>query len=316
MLPACEVLISANRMFSNLSSLVLFKLVSFKLKIWYHTRFALFHQHDRAKDHTNPMSPEQNIAKKAALKAANSIEQLMFKNELLSVNKKLNNGFVDQAITVSLNDIFYTLTKAYPEDEIQNDEKTLTDHTNPERVWLINPLNGVTNFLHDIPHCAISIILIENDKTKEALVYNPITDDEFVASKGGGAFLNQRRLRISNHNEPEESLVATNHSDDKNKLAAQSLALRTITKTTAAARVLGCPALDLAMVAGGRLNGYWQNDMKTSEMLGGILLVEEAGGQCMYYSAKRNFNQSQQVIAGNLKLSAWLSTQLKSIYQG
>ncbi len=261
------------------------------------------------------MSPELNIAKKAALKAANSIEQLMFKNELLSVNKKLNNGFVDQATTVSLNDIFYTLKKAYPEDEIQTDEKTLTEYTNPERVWLINPLSGVTNFLHDIPHCAISITLIENGKSKEALVYNPITDDEFVATKGGGAFLNQRRLRISNQNDPKDSLVATNYSDDKNKSAAQSLALRTISKTTAAARVLGCPALDLAMVAGGRLNGYWQNDMQPSEMLGGILLVEEAGGQCMDYNAKRNFNQSQQVIAGNLKLSAWLSTQLKNIYQ-
>lgn len=260
------------------------------------------------------MSPEQNIAKKAALKAANSIEQLMFKNELLSVNKKLNNGFVDQAIKVSLNDIFYTLLKAYPEDEIQSDSQTLTDHTNPDRVWLINPLSGITNFLHDIPHCAIVILLIENGKTKEALVYNPITDDEYMASKGGGAYLNQRRLRISNDNEPEESLVATNHSDDKNKLAAQSTALRTISKTTATTRMMGSPALDLAMVAGGKINGYWQNDMTASEMLGGLLLVEEAGGQCMDYSAQRNFIQSQQIIAGNLKVSAWLSTQLKTIY--
>jgi myo-inositol-1(or 4)-monophosphatase len=261
------------------------------------------------------MSPEQNIAKKAALKAANSIEQLMFKNELLSVNKKLNNGFVDQAITVSLNDIFYTLKKAYPDDEIQSDDRTLTEYTNPERVWLINPLCGITNFLHDIPHCAICITLIENGKTKEAMVYNPITDDEYAASKGGGAYLNQRRLRISNQNEPEESLIASNHSDDKNKTAAQTLALRTITKTAAAVRLLGCPALDLAMVAGGKLNAYWQNDMKASEMLGGILLVEEAGGQCMDYATKRNFNGTGQVIAGNLKLSAWLSTQLKTIYQ-
>lgn len=261
------------------------------------------------------MSPELTIAKKAALKAANSIEQLMFKNELLSVNKKLNNGFVDQAVQVSLNDIFYTLKKAYPEDEIQSDTQTLTDHTNPARIWLINPLNGVTNFLHGIPHCAIAIILIENGKTTQALVYNPITDDEYTASKGGGAFLNQHRLRISNHNEPEESLVATNYSDDKNKLAAQSKALRTITKITAAARIMGAPALDLAMVAGGKINAYWQNDMQTSEMLGGILMVEEAGGQCMDFSALRNFNQSQQIIAGNLKLSAWLSTQLSPIYQ-
>ncbi len=260
------------------------------------------------------MSPEQNIAKKAALKAANSIEQLMFKNELLSVNKKLNNGFVDQAIKVSLNDIFYTLKRAYPEDEIQTDGETLTEYTNPERVWLINPLIGVTNFLHDIPHCAISITFMENNKTKEALVYNPITDDEYMAGKGKGAFLNQRRLRISNQNEAEESFIGTNYADEKSKLAAQSLAMRTIGKQVADVRVMGCPALDLAMVAAGKFNAYWQMGMSPSEMLPGILLVEEAGGQCMDFAAKRAFTDNQQMVAGNLKVSAWLSAQLKNIY--
>ncbi len=261
------------------------------------------------------MSPELNIAKKAALKAANSIEQLMFKNELLSVNKKLNNGFVDQAIQVSLNDIFFTLKRAYPEDEIQTDESTLTDFTNPARVWLINPLSGITNFLYGIPHCAISIILIENHKTTEALIYNPITDDEYMATKGKGAFLNQRRLRISNHNEAAESLIGTNYTEHKNKMALESKAARTIGKQVADLRVLGCPALDLAMVSAGKLNGYWQSDMKTSEMLGGILLTEESGGQCMDFSAKRAFTQTTQVVAGNLKVSAWLTTQLKDLYQ-
>ncbi len=261
------------------------------------------------------MSPELNIAQKAALKAANSIEQLMFKNELLSVNKKLNNGFVDQAIKVSLNDIFHSIKRAYPDDEIQSDDQTLSDNTNPERVWLINPLSGVTNFLYDIPHCAITIIFIEQGKTKEALVYNPINDDKYMATKGKGAYLNQHRLRISNQNEPKESLLATNYTDNKNQFSLQSNALRTIAKQTADARVMGCPALDLAMVAAGKLNGYWQSNTLPSEMLGGILLTEEAGGQCMDFSAKRNFISKQQVIAGNLKLSAWLSTQLKAIYQ-
>ncbi len=261
------------------------------------------------------MSPELNIAQNAALKAANSIEQLMFKNELLSVNKKLNNGFVDQAIKVSLNDIFFTIKRAYPDDEIQSDEQTLSENTNAERVWLINPLNGVTNFLHDIPHCAITITFIENGKTKEALVYNPINDDKYMATKGKGAFLNQHRLRISNHNEASESLMATNYADNKNQFGAQSNALRTIGKQTAETRVMGCPALDLAMVAAGKINGYWQSGMSASEMLGGILLVEEAGGQCMDFATKRNFTETKQVIAGNLKLTAWLSTQLKAIYQ-
>ena len=265
--------------------------------------------------HNYNMSPELNIAKKAALKAANSIEQLMFKNELLSVNKKLNNGFVDQAIQVSLNDLFFTLKRAYPEDEIQTDKETLTEYTNPDRIWLINPLCGMTNFLYDIPHCAITITLIENQKVKEALVYNPITDDEYMATKGKGAFLNQRRLRISNHNEPNESLVSTNHSEDKSKLAIQSKALRTIGMHVAEMRILGCPALDLAMVSAGKFNAYWQSGMKPSEMLGGILLTEEAGGQCMDFAAKREFDQNSQVVAGNLKVSAWLSNQLKNLYQ-
>jgi len=261
------------------------------------------------------MSPELNIAKKAALKAANSIEQLMFKNELLSVNKKLNNGFVDQATKVSLNDIFYSLKRAYPEDEIQTDNETLTEYTHPDRVWLINPLNGVTNFLYGIPHCAISIMLLENHQVKEALVYNPITDDEYTATKGKGAFLNQHRLRISNRNEPIDSLVGTNHNDDQQKIGAHTLALRTIGKQVAATRVLGCPALDLAMVASGQYNAYWQTGMSPSEMLAGVLLVEEAGGQCLDFDAKRNFQSSGQVVAGNLKVAAWLTSQLKTAYQ-
>ncbi|WP_223787834.1 inositol monophosphatase family protein [Marinicella meishanensis] len=260
------------------------------------------------------MSPELNIAKKAALKAANSIEQLMFKNELLSVNKKLNNGFVEQAVKVSLNDIFYTLKRAYPEDEIQTDEQTLTEHQNPNRVWLINPLIGTTNFLHGIPHCAISITLLEQNKTKDALVYNPITDEEYVATKGKGAFLNQRRLRISNQNEPQESFVGTNQATDIGHQAAQSAALRLLSKQVADVRIMGCPALDLAMVAGGQLNAYWQSGLSASELLPGVLLVEEAGGQCMDYAAGRDFLGQQQVVAGNLKVAAWLSTQLKSIY--
>ncbi|WP_077411353.1 inositol monophosphatase family protein [Marinicella sediminis] len=263
----------------------------------------------------NTMSPELNIAKKAALKAANSIEQLIFKNELLSVNKKLNNGFVDQAIQVSMNDVFYTLKRAYPDDEIQSDSTTLSENTNPDRVWLINPLSGITNFLHGIPHCALTITLLENRKVKEALVYNPLTDDEYTATKGKGAFLNQHRLRISNLNEPQESFVATNYSDDKSKQAAQSLSLRSIAKKVAETRVMGCPALDLAMVAAGQFNAYWQDGMNPSEMLPGILLTEEAGGQCMDFSAKREFEKNRQVIAGSLKVSAWLSGQLGKIYQ-
>jgi myo-inositol-1(or 4)-monophosphatase len=260
------------------------------------------------------MSPELNIAKKAALKAAKSIEQLIFKNELLSVNKKLNNGFVDQAVQVSLNDLYHTLRRAYPEDEIQTDSATLSEHSNPDRLWIINPLCGVTNFLHGIPHCALTITLLENRKVKEALVYNPLTDDEFTATKGKGAFLNQHRLRISNLNEPAESFVATNYSDDKSKQAVQSLSLRSIAKLVADIRVLGCPALDLAMVSAGRLNGYWQDGMQASEYLPGILLTEEAGGQCMDFSTKRDFDNHQQVIAGNLKMTAWLSSQLSKIY--
>lgn len=261
------------------------------------------------------MTPELNIAKKAALKAANSMEQLMFKNELLSVNKKLNNGFVDQAVNVSLNDIFYSLKRAYPEDEIQTDEQTLTDHSNPDRVWLINPLVGATNFLHGIPHCAISISLLEQGKTKEALVYNPITDDEYTATKGKGAYLNQRRLRISNQNEPQESFIGSNQATDKAMHAAQSAATRLLSKQVADWRIMGCPALDLAMVAGGQFNAYWQAGMRPSEVLPGILLVEEAGGQCMDFAAGRDFLNKQQVVAGNLKVAAWLSTQLKPIFQ-
>src|SRR5690606_39099817 len=144
----------------------------------------------------NNMSPELNIAHNAVLKAAKSIEQMVFKNELLSVQKKLQSNYVQQTHDTSLNDLFFTPKRAYPEDVICLDETVLTDHSEAPRSWHLLPLDGATNFLYGIPHCAITLLLCEQKVAKQLFVFHPFNGDIFTATQGKGAFFNQRRMRL------------------------------------------------------------------------------------------------------------------------
>lgn len=261
------------------------------------------------------MSPELNIAHKAALKASKSIEQIIFQNELLSVQKKLQNGYVDKAVQVSLNDLFYTLKRAYPEDVIRSEDNLLSDNQHGERTWYIQPLAGTANFLYDIPHCAIALVLTEQKKTQQAMVFQPLTGDCFTAVRGKGAFLNNKRVRIDQHKEMAAAIIATNLPDNDALMAAHGLALRNINKQAAGSRVLGCDVLELAWVAAGRLDGYWQADASQISTLIGELFMTEAGGQCSDFKLQQNSDKNGHLLAANLKLSAQLSKQISPNFQ-
>lgn len=255
----------------------------------------------------NNMSPELNIAHKAALKASKSIEQLIFQNELLSVQKKLQNGFVDKAVQVSLNDIYYTLKRAYPEDVIRGEDSLLSDHDTGDRCWYIQPLAGTANLLYDIPHCAIGMILSEQGKLQQAMVFQPLNGDCFTVTRGKGAFLSNKRLRIDQQKEVSAAIVATNLPENETLVTAHGLALRNINKQAAGCRMLGCDILDIAWVAAGRLDAYWQPQAATITAMIGELFMTEAGGQCSDFSCQQNSQKNGQLIASNLKLSAQLS---------
>gem|GEM_PF-2459415 len=261
------------------------------------------------------MSPELNIAHKAALKASKSIEQLIFQNELLSVQKKLQNGYVDKAVEVSLNDLFYTLKRAYPDDVIRSEDSLLSDLDQGERTWYIEPLAGTANLLYDIPHCAIGLIMTEQNKLQQAMVFQPLTGDCFTASRGKGAFLSNKRLRIDQHKELSAAIVATNLPENNSLKAAHGLSLRNINKHAAGSRMLGCDILDITWAAAGRLDAYWQADASKITTMIGKLFMTEAGGQCSDFSLKQNPEKKAQLLAANLKLSAQLSQQISPNFQ-
>lgn len=263
----------------------------------------------------NNMSPELNIAHKAALKASKSIEQLIFQNELLSVQKKLQNGYVDKAVQVSLNDLFYTLKRAYPDDVIRSQDSLLSDNDQGERTWYIQPLAGTANFLYDIPHCAIGMVMTEQDKLQHVMVFQPLTGDCFTATRGKGAFLSNKRLRIDQHKELSASIVATNLPENENLVAAHGLALRNINKQVAGCRMFGCDILDLAWVAAGRLDAYWQPEATVMTAMIGELFMTEAGGQCGDFKCNQNSQKNGQLIATNLKLSAQLSKYISPVFE-
>lgn len=260
------------------------------------------------------MSPELNIAHNAALKASKSIEQMVFQNVLLSVQKKLQNDYVQKTHDVSLNDLFFTLKRAYPEDVICLDEKVLTDHSEAPRSWHLLPLDGATNLLYGIPHCAITMLLCEQKIAKQVFIFHPFNGDIFTATHGKGAFFNQRRMRLDQVKEAKAAVVATNLPGDEKLTAAHGLALRTVNKEVADCRILGCPSLDLAWVAAGKLDAYWQLNLSATAIRAGQLMITEAGGQCLDFNLSNKSLSSNQVIAGNLKLTAHLGRLIKPTF--
>lgn len=248
--------------------------------------------------------------------AAKAMDQTIQRGVLLSVEKKLASDFIPKAEQAILHELFFHLNKAFPEDEIQTAEKSLSEKSNnSQRSWLLIPLDGATNLLYGIPHCAMAVSLLEKNVVKKTAVYNPFTDDLFYAKKGGGAFFNQQRIRIARHRQISDAVIAGNVPEDRKQLPLQLLALRNMGKKVAEYRSLGCTILDMAYVAAGRLDGYWQAAVDSHKIIATELLIEEAGGQCLDFNAERKHQSKGQIIAGSLENSAWLAGQLREIYQ-
>lgn len=263
----------------------------------------------------NIMSAELNIAQKAVHQAGDAINQLRTRNELLSVNKKIANGFINKAAQASLNALYYTLNKAYPEDDIQTSDQSLTENTQAERTWQIIPLDGASNLLYDVAHCAIAVTMIQQGEVKLTMIYNPLNDDLLSASKGGGCFLNQRRVRLEKDNDESQIILATNKPDNNKGHAPHFVALKNIGKQVIDVRNMGCSLLDLGMVASAQIDGYWQADISPFAIDATALMIKESGGQCLDFAAGDAMKNKRQIIAANINNATWLAAQLKGIYQ-
>ncbi|MBE0509295.1 MAG: inositol monophosphatase [Chromatiales bacterium] len=251
------------------------------------------------------MHPMLNTAVRAARQAGTVISRSFAHVDSLKVDSKSRNDFVSDVDRLAEQEIIKTLRKAYPDHAILAEESGAASHGNDEYQWVIDPLDGTTNFLHGFPQFAVSIALLYRGKLDQAVVYDPISQELYTASKGGGAQLNGRRIRVAARKNLDGALLGTGFPFRRHELLDVYLeTFRALFKDTAGIRRPGSAALDLAYVAAGRLDGFWELDLNSWDMAAGALLVAEAGGKVGDFGGGEDYLESGNVIAGNLDVFA------------
>ena len=223
-------------------------------------------------------SANVNIMIKAARKAARSLLRDFGEVENLQVSAKGPGDFVSRADLKAEEIIRGELTEARPTYGWVGEESAEVKGEDPTRRWIVDPLDGTMNFLHGLPHWSISIGLEHKREIVAGVIYDPIKDEMFVAEKGGGAWLNDRRLRVSGRRDMSEMLFATSLPMDVKRMPQAVSAITAVAVMGAPVRRGGSSALDLAYVAAGRFDGYWDRGPKAWDIAAGIVLVREAGG--------------------------------------
>lgn len=256
------------------------------------------------------MHPLMTIAIRAARSAGNIISRHANELDNLNVEQKSRNDFVSEVDKLAESEIIDTIKKAYPDHAILAEESG--QHGDSDHVWMIDPLDGTTNFLHGYPQYAVSIACKIRNHIEIAVVYNPATDELFTAERGRGAMLNNKRIRVSPRPNLDGALIATGipFSPDRDFDAYLDV-LRKFMGRPAGIRRGGAAALDLAYVAAGRVDGYWEGMLKPWDVAAGILLVQEAGGLVSDFENNKDYLSNGNIVAGNPKMHADIMAQLK-----
>ena len=259
-------------------------------------------------------SPTMNIMVRAAEKAAKSLIRDFGEVEQLQVSRKGPADFVSAADRKAEKVIFEELKKARPEYSFLMEESGESKGTDPDKRWVIDPLDGTSNFLHGIPHWAISIGLEDKGEIVAGLVYDPVKDEMFHAEKNGGAFLRRKRLRVSSRSIPEMSVIVTGaprRANDSHEVFFKEQ--RAMWDAGFSMRRYVAAALDLCYVAAGRFEGYWERDLKPWDVAAGYIIMKEAGGFITDIDDDReNPTHTGNVIASNDKLFETLKKTLRA----
>ena len=222
------------------------------------------------------MHPLINIAVSAARSAGNFIMRHQERVSQLQVERKGRNDFVTMVDRGAEREIIQIVHKAYPQHAILGEEGGKVGDN--DVVWIVDPLDGTTNFLHGLPHYAVSIGIQVKGRLEHGVIYAPCTQDLYVASRGSGATLNNRRIRVSGAKDMDMALIGTGVPIRAVNLDAYIPMLRNVVANTAGVRRAGSAALDLAYVAAGRLDAFWELNLKPWDIAAGMVLVREAGG--------------------------------------
>jgi len=250
------------------------------------------------------MHPMLNTAVKAARKAGAIITRASFDLDKLTVRSKRQKDYVSEVDHAAEDAIMGVLREAYPDHAILAEESG-RDRKKSDYVWVIDPLDGTTNFLHGFPQYCVSIGMLHKGVPTQAVVLDPNRNELFTATKGVGAYLNDRRIRVSKTDRLESALVGTGfpfkeveHLDDYIRM------LRNMMLGASGVRRPGAAALDLAWVAAGRIDAFWEIGLSPWDMAAGALLVREAGGLIGDLEGNDKFLDTGRVVASNAKLFA------------
>lgn len=253
------------------------------------------------------MHPILTIATQAALSAGKIILRASMEPDRIRVQEKGKNDFVTSVDLASERAILDIIRKNYPDHNIITEESGDVHESASPFTWYIDPIDGTSNFIHGIPHYAVSIGVFQDGKPLHGVIYDPVRDEMFIATLGSGAQLNKRRLRLSNGVKASSALIGTGFPyGEAANLDAYLNMFKEICPNTAGIRRGGSAALDLAYVAAGRLDGFWELGLKPWDMAAGILLVREAGGVVSDHKGKPEVMERGHIIAGSTMIHPYL----------
>lgn len=241
-----------------------------------------------------------NVMTQAALKAGRSLARDFGEVQNLQVSLKGPGDYVSQADRKAEDIIYNELSRARPGYSFLMEERGAVEGDDEQHRWIVDPLDGTTNFLHGIPIFSISIALERQGELVAGVIFNPVMDELYTAERGNGAFLNDRRMRVAARTKLVDSVVGTGipHLGRGNHGRAL-LDLRTMMTETAGIRRLGSAALDLAYVAAGRMDGFWEDALAPWDLAAGILMVRESGGFATDREGGRDMFDNGSIVAGN-----------------
>jgi len=256
-----------------------------------------------------------NVMTAAATKAGRGLKRDFGEVENLQVSVKGPGDFVSMADKKSEKTLFEELAKARPGYGFVMEESGIHEGSDKTHTWYIDPLDGTTNFLHGLPIFAISIGLAREGQIVAGLVYNPVTEDMFVAEKGQGAFLNNRRLRVAQRRELADTLIGCGvpHLGKAKDHPRFKVELGHVMARVGNVRRLGAAALDLCYVASGSYDGFWERGLQSWDMAAGILMIREAGGFVTDADGGGDMLTKGSICAGNEAIHGQLLALLRAV---
>ena len=253
-------------------------------------------------------SPQINLITKACMKASRSLIRDFGEIENLQVSSKGPGDFVTSADKRTEKILIDELQKAHPEYGIITEETGIINKSNTKNRWIIDPIDGTFNFMNGIPQFAISVGYEEENEIKCGVIFNPIMNEMFCAEKGKGAYLNNSRIRVSKKKKIKDALIVTGGpkgaSKIKDKIFSEYI---NVSKNVSNVRKFGSAALDVAYVACGRFDGYWQRELNYWDVAAGIIILKEAGGFVDFFEDDDNTPLKKNILASNSFIHAELS---------